>query len=301
MIDIATPPAPRRVLDAEFLRKLERLALVARRVRAGHAKGERKSTRKGSSVEFADYRDYVQGDDLRHVDWNLFGRLDALYLKLFQEQEDLTLHLLVDVSASMAFGAPSKIDFACKTAAALGYIALVKYDRVSIEAFSGDGAQRFLPCRGKASAKRLFDFLEHVACGGSTALEQSCRHYAQRCRQKGILVLISDFMDPAGFDGCLRRLALPGYDACIIHVLARSEVDPPITGDLRLIDSETGAFTEITASRALLERYTANLRAFRDELKRAATARNIACIPAVSDMDFEMLALNLLRHGGLVR
>jgi len=301
MIDTASPATPRRVLDAAFLRKLERLALVARRVRAGNAKGERKSMRKGSSVEFADYRDYVQGDDLRHVDWNLFGRLDSLYLKLFQEQEDLTLHLLIDVSASMAFGNPSKIDFACKTAAALGYIALVKCDRVSMEAFSSDGAQRFLPCRGRASAGRLFDFLENVACGGATTLEPSCRQYTQRCRQKGLLVLISDFMDPAGFDGCLRRLALPGCDACIIHVLAREEVEPPVTGDLRLIDSETGAHTEITASRALLERYAANLHAFREELKRAATARNFACIPAVSDMDFEMLVLNLLRRGGLVR
>ena len=127
------------ILDPEFLRKLERLAIAAKRVHLGLAKGERRSKRKGVSVEFADYRDYVQGDDTRFVDWNIYGRLDALFLKLFQEQEDLTVHLLIDASDSMAFGTPPKLEFACKLAAAIGYVALVGYDRVSVEALSGAG------------------------------------------------------------------------------------------------------------------------------------------------------------------
>jgi uncharacterized protein (DUF58 family) len=291
----------RRLLDAEFLRKLERLALVSKRVRAGQSKGERKSTRKGSSVEFADYRDYVQGDDLRHVDWNIVGRLDALYLKLFQEQEDITLHVLIDASASMGFGTPSKLDFACKTAAALGYVALAKYDRLSIEAFCGDQTLRLPACRGKASASRMLGFLESIGAEGVTRLDSSCRLYSQRHPRKGIAVLISDLLDPAGCEGIVKRLTTSGSDAYVIHVLSRDELEPPISGDLRLVDSETKAFAEISTSRALLKRYNENLRGFCDAAKRACTARRCAYISAVSDMDFEKLVLGLLRRGGLVK
>ena len=154
-----TKTESKALLDADFVRRLERLAIAAKRVQLGRAKGERKSKRKGISVEFADYRDYVQGDDLRHIDWNIYGRLDALYLKLFQEQEDLTVHLLVDSSQSMAYGQPGKIEFAAKLAAAIGYIGLTGYDRVSVEAFAGSRRQVLRPVRGKGNANRLFSFL----------------------------------------------------------------------------------------------------------------------------------------------
>ncbi len=290
-----------RVLDAEFLRRLERLALSAKRVHLGAAKGERRSKRKGSSVEFADYRDYVQGDDLRFVDWNVAARLGNLYLKLFQETEDLTLHVLVDASRSMAYGAPRKIDFACKMAAALGYIALVGLDRVAVEAFSSEGRRQLLPCRGKASARKLFAFLEGVEAGGATQLEASCRSYVLRQRAKGIAVLISDLMDPEGFEGCLRRLVLSGSDLYVIHLLSREEVDPPMTGDLRLVDCETDEFTEISVSRTLLKRYRENLQGFQEAVRQACLARDIAYVPAVSDMPFERLTLDVLRRAGALR
>jgi uncharacterized protein (DUF58 family) len=290
-----------RVLDAEFLRRLERLALVAKRVHLGAAKGERKSKRKGSSVEFADYREYVQGDDLRHVDWNIAGRLDHLYLKLFQEQEDLTLHVLIDASTSMNYGTPRKIDFACKVAAAVGYIALVSFDRLSVEAFAGEERQRLLPCRGKASANKLFTFLESVQAKGATTLEDSCRNYVLRNRTKGLALLISDLLDPEGFEGCLRRLSASGSDLYVMHVLSREEVDPPITGDLRLVDSETRAYTEISVSRTLIKKYKENLEGFREAVRQACLARNIGYIPTVSDMPFERVTLDILRRGGMVK
>ena len=289
------------LLDPEFLRKIEALALVSRRVQLGSAKGERKSKRKGSSVEFADYRDYVQGDDLRHVDWNIVARLNAFYLKLFQEQEDLTLHLLVDASASMAFGRPPKLNFACKMAAALGYIALAGYDRLSVEAFCVNDAWRLPPCRGKASAHKLFTFLGTVRAQGGTKLEESCRSYVLRNRARGVAVLLSDFLDPAGFAGCLRRLCMSGSDLYVIHVLSRDEVDPQISGDLRLIDSETKTYTEISMTRTLMKRYRENLDGLCAALRRACLARGIGYIPAVSDMPFERLTLDILRQGGMLK
>lgn len=290
-----------RLLDAAFLRKLERLAIACKKTQLGVAKGERKSKRKGSSVEFADYRDYVQGDDLRHVDWNIYGRLDSLYLKLFQEQEDLTLHILIDASRSMDFGTPKKLDFARKLAAAIGYIGLAGYDRVSVEAFSGEGIQRLTPIRGKVSAQKLFSFLESMKAEGGTELEKACRSYVIRNRQKGVALLISDFFDEEGYEGCLRRLTQSGSDLYAVQVMAPEEIDPELSGDLKLVDCETEAFTEISVSRFLMKRYKENRDAFCDQVRRFCTSRGIGHYVVSSDAPIENMALNLLRRGGMVK
>lgn len=289
------------LLDADFLRRLERLLIAAKKAQLGVNKGERRSKRKGVSVEFADYRDYVQGDDLRFVDWNIFGRLDALYLKLFEEQEDLTAHLLVDASTSMRFGKPSKLAFACKLAAAIGYIALAGYDRVSAQTLAGDASRFLRPCRGKASAHKLFGFLQNIEAAGATELEQGCRSYFARQRARGVALLVSDFFDQAGFEGPLRRLQQSGSDLYVVHVLSPDEIDPPVSGDLRLIDCETNAFTEISVSRALLKRYKQNLNGFCDSIRRFCLARGITYIPASTEMPVEQLTLDVLRRGGMVR
>jgi uncharacterized protein (DUF58 family) len=291
----------RPLLDPDFLRKLERLAIAAKRVQLGLAKGERRSKRKGSSVEFADYRDYVQGDDLRFVDWNIYGRLDALYLKLFREQEDLTVHLLIDASRSMGFGTPSKIEFACKLAAAIGYIALIGYDRVCVEAFSGTDVQRMRPCRGRASVAKMFSFIESIEGEGGTNLESACRSYILRNRAKGTAVIISDFFDQDGFEGCLRRLTMSGSDVYAIHVLAPEEIDPQLAGDLKLLDSETNGFVEISASRALLKRYKDNRDGFCEAIRRFCVARGIGHFIVSSDTSIEQLTLDMLRKGGMLR
>jgi len=289
------------ILDPEFLRKLERLAVAAKRVHLGLAKGERRSKRKGVSVEFADYRDYAQGDDTRFVDWNIYGRLDALFLKLFQEQEDLTVHLLIDASDSMAFGTPPKLEFACKLAAAIGYIALVGYDRVSVETLSGAKPQRLLPCRGRASAGKLFTFIESIQAGGETSLERACRSYVLRNRARGVAVLMSDFFDPEGFEGCLRRLGQSRSDLYAIHILAPEEIDPELSGDLKLLDCETDTFVEISVSRALMRRYRQNRDGFCESLRRYCTARGIGHFGVASNADVERLTLEVLRKGGMLR
>lgn len=289
------------LLSPEFLRRLERLAIAARKAQAGTSKGERRSKRKGSSVEFADYRDYVQGDDLRHVDWNIYGRLEALYLKLFQEQEDLTVHLLIDASRSMGFGQPPKIEFAAKLAAAIGYIGLVGSDRVSVEAFADGITHRLTPCRGRASAPKLLSFLAGLRADGKTALDSTTRSYFVRNGAKGVAVLISDFLDPEGFEGCVRRLTISGSDCYAIHVLSRDEIDPPIAGDLKLLDSEFGGHVEISASPALLKRYRDNVSGFCEAVRTFCLARGVGYLFAPSDEPFERLTLDVLRRGGLLK
>lgn len=290
-----------RLLDPAFLRKLERLAIMAKRVKLGTTKGERKSARKGTSVDFADYRDYVQGDDLRHVDWNIYGRLDQLYIKLFEEREDLTLHLLIDASRSMGFGTPHKLDFAKRLAAALGYIALSGHERVAIEAFSGDKVARITPCRGKNSVQKLFAFIESIEAAGGTHLENAARGYLARNRAKGVTVIMSDFFDEQGFEACIRRLNQTGSDLYAIQVLAPEEIDPRLTGDLKLIDSETGKYAEISVSRLLMKRYMKNRDGFLDSVRRYCTARGIGHVAVSSDTELDGLVLDLLRRGGMVR
>lgn len=289
------------ILEPDFLRKLERLALIARRVQLGGAKGERKSKRKGISIEFADYRDYVQGDETRHIDWNIYSRLDSLYLKLFQEQEDLTLHLLIDASRSMGFGTPPKLQFACKLAAALGYIALVGYDRVCVEAFSGTSSQILAPVRGKASAGKLFSFLEAIRADGPTRLEPACRAHILKIRSPGIMVMISDFFDQEGFEGPLRRLAGTGSDLYAVQVLAPEEMDPEVSGDLKLVDSETGESVEVSVSRSLMAGYIAGREDYCESIRNYCVARGIGQFLTSSDTPVERVTLDILRKGGMVR
>lgn len=288
------------LLEPAFLRKLERLAIIAKRVKLGITKGERKSARKGSSVDFADYRDYVQGDDLRHIDWNIYARLGSLYIKMFEEREDLTLHLLIDASQSMAFGTPHKLTFAKRLAAALGYIALSGHERVAIEAFSGDSVQRITPCRGKSSVKKLFSFIESIEAGGGTALEGACQGYLSRNRTKGVAVIISDFFDEEGFEASIRRMSQSRADLYAVHVLAPEEIEPWLTGDLKLVDSETEAYAEISVSRALLKKYRSNRDGFLDSVRRYCTARGVGHVAASSDTSVEELTMDLLRRGGMV-
>lgn len=294
-------PETPRLLDPVFMRKLERLVLAVKRARGGVAKGERRSREKGVSTDFADYRDYVQGDDLRHVDWNIYARLEEIYLKLYEEFQDLTLHILIDASASMGYGTPAKIDFAQQLAAALGYVALGGHERVSAAAFGGDRFQRILPCRGKGSVPKFFQFLESIKLGGGTDLDTAARGYLAQQRAPGVAVVISDFFDEDGFEPAIRRLVSSRSDVYAIHVLAPEEIDPNLTGDLKLVDSETGATTEISVTTSLLRRYQQNRDAFIDTVRRYCVARGVGYIPVSSDISLERLTIDLMRKAGMLR
>jgi uncharacterized protein (DUF58 family) len=294
-----TPAEP--LLDARFLARLEQLELVSRKIFLGRMKGERRSRRKGQSVEFADYRNYVVGDDLRFLDWNLYARLDRLFLRLFMEEEDLHVYLLIDNSRSMDFGKPTKLHYAKQVAAALGFIGLVNLDRVVVEAFNDRITQTMPVARGRRSLWRLLDFLNKVEPAGPSDLARSLRTFSLRCSGKGIVVVLSDFMDKGGYEDALRYLIARQMDVYVIQVLSQEEIEPEIVGDLRLVDAEDQDVAEITVNGPLLKRYKQNLAAYRAALHDFCTRRGVNCLFTSNQVPFDRLVLTYLRQRGLVR
>ncbi|MCZ7571749.1 MAG: DUF58 domain-containing protein [Ardenticatenaceae bacterium] len=286
------------LFDEAFLRALDRLVLVSKRVRAGQLQGERRSPKRGQSVEFADYRQYAIGDDFRQIDWNVYARLERFFLKLFIEEEDLTVHLLVDSSASMDWGEPNKLDHARRLAGALGYIALAGLDRVTVSSF-GAAAARFPAHRGKQAAYQMFAFLQDVQAEGGTNLAGNLRRYAQAARNPGPLLLISDLFDPGWQEG-LRALLARRFDVTVLHLLAPQEVAPDLAGDLRLRDAEGGVALEVTVDTALLQRYADNLEAWQAELRHWCSARAISYVRTDTSLAPEELVQTLLRRQGVV-
>jgi uncharacterized protein (DUF58 family) len=289
------------LLTPEFLHRLEQLELVSRKIFLGRTRGERRSKRKGQSVEFADFRSYVVGDDLRFLDWNLFGRLDRLFLRLFQEEEDLHFYILLDNSLSMGFGTPTKLHYARQVAAALGFVGLVNLDRVVIEAFDAGRTQSMPAARGRRSLWRLLDFLEKLEPAGPGDLKSALRTFGVRHGGRGVVVVLSDFMDKGGYEEALRYLVARQMDVYVIQVLCREEIDPEIVGDLKLVDAEDGDVAEVTVSGPLLKRYKQNLAAYRAALCEFCTRRGIAYLFTSNDVPFERLVLTYLRQRGLLR
>ena len=330
------------ILDEAFLRKLGRLSLVARRVRAGQVAGERRSTKRGTSVEFADYRDYTRGDDLRRVDWNIYARLDRLFVKLFEEEEDLAVHVLLDGSGSMDWGAgeqgsggagerrrggdreterqgdkgrdENKWLYARRLAAALGYVALVSGDRLTVAAIKSPISNlqsQFGPVRGRGHILRLFEWLEGLDAEGTTDLNAGLRAYAISGGRAGLVVLISDLFSPMYYEGSeaapagyiegLTALAARGHDVAVIHVLAPDEVEPPLGGDLRLLDVETGDPQEVTIDGGMRSLYRRRLAAWRDEIQATCRARDVCYVPVETDIPFDRVILYDLRRSGVVR
>jgi uncharacterized protein (DUF58 family) len=293
--------ASNQLLDPEFLHKLEQLELVSRKIFVGRMKGERKSKRRGSSVEFADHRNYSVGDDLRHIDWNVYGRLDKLFLKVFLEEEDLHVYTLLDTSLSMDFGDPTKLHYGKQVAAALAFIGLVNHDRVVLDTF-GSALESGLPSvRGRSQMWRVVQYLERLEASGGSDLTAAAKSFAIQHAGKGVVVVISDFLDKRGYQDALRYLLARNMDIYVIHVLSREEVEPELAGDLRLVDVEDDDEAEITISAPLLKRYKDNLNAFLGGLRDWCTKRGITYIFTTNQNPFDKLILNYLRERGLVQ
>lgn len=288
------------ILDPPFLKKLERLSLVTKRPFAGQMKGEKRSVKRGTSVEFADYREYLLGDDLRYVDWNTAARLDKLFVKLFIEEEDLYLALLIDSSKSMDFGSPKKLHFAVRVAAALGYIGLSNYDRVSVSVFAA-GLRSPLPTkRGRAAVLPFFDYLNRMEAQGQTSFAASLKAYAAQARYRGVAIVLSDFLDPNWQDG-VKSLLARGFQVALVQTLDEEELHPTLVGDLRIIDAETGEAKEMSVNPALLTRYQAALDTFCGEIEAFSNRYGLDYIRASSAMPFEDIVLKYLRQGGLIK
>jgi len=289
------------LLDQAFLSKIGRLDIVSRKILQGKIKGEKRSKKRGQSVEFADHRQYAPGDDLRFLDWSIYARLDRLMIKLFQEEEDLHVYLLLDASASMDYGRPNKFRYAQRIVAALGYIGLVNMNRVGVGAFSTGLDRVMRPERGRRNLQKLLRFLEETPCEGQTDLGAACRRFAMEHRQRGVVILVSDFLDRHGYDDAVRFFVARKMDVFCLQVLSPQELDPPLAGDLKLIDAEDGEETEVTVSGPLLAAYKRNLDAFIGGLRDFCHARGARYLTASTAMPFERLILDQLRLLGVVR
>jgi uncharacterized protein (DUF58 family) len=327
-----------QLFDAEFMRKLERLSLISRKLKAGRMKGERRSPRRGQSVEFADYRTYAPGDDLRRVDWNAYARMERLFLKLFQEEEDITVHILVDASKSMDWGDPNavtltsavatvdkgqgidahgpvvkgsegvdtggqnKLVYAKRVAAALGYISLSNLDRLAVAGISKAGVQRFTAVRGKGHAVSLLRFVAGVRAEGATDLDASLRQYASQARYPGLLYVLSDcLVDGGGMEG-LKALQAAGHEVHLVHILAPAEVNPELAlmGDLRLRDVETGATQEVSIESGILDLYKQKFEQWQGGIESFCRRRGINYLQVATDLPFEDLVLQYMRQRGVV-
>jgi uncharacterized protein (DUF58 family) len=294
-----------RIFDEKTLRKLDRLILVASKIRSGAIKGERRSSRRGTSIEFADYRNYVRGDDLRRVDWNIYARLERPFIKLLEDEEDLAVHLLLDASASMDWPRGGDRDlrkflYARRVLAGLAYIALGGGDQVTVTALREDGVQRWGPLRGRGHILGMLAWLEKVTAHGAIDFNQVLRDYAMRTARAGVCVVLSDFMSPEGYEDGLRALQGRGHEVSAIHILSPDEISPEIAGDLKLVDVETSVAQDVTIDAAMLELYFQRLQAWQAEIAAYCTRRGIHYIPVDTRTPWEQLILAELRRARVV-
>lgn len=288
------------LLEPDLLRLLERLDMTIRRPTAGAMQGERRSPRRGESVEFADYRAYTPGDDIRRIDWNLYARNERFFLRLFVAEEETTLHLLVDTSASMDFGDPDKLSYARRLAAAFGYIALSHLDRATVTAFGQGAPTQLAGARGRAGAVPLFGFLEKLQPAASGDLVDSCQRYARATRGGGPLLLCSDLLDDR-WQEALTALTTRAFSVVVAHILAPQELRPDLDGDFRLLDAEGGPPMEITADAETLQRYNTRLTAWQTQVADFCTARGMAYVPVDTSTPLADLITGELRRRGVVQ
>ena len=288
------------LLDPAFMARLDQLDVMSRKLLTGKMKGERRSKRRGQSVEFADYRNYVVGDDLRFIDWNIYARLDRLFLKLFLEEEDLALYVIVDSSKSCDYGDPDKALYLKKVAAALGYIGLVNYNRVTIAAMGETITSETGALRGRRRVSQMIDFVSNLEPSGPSHLAAACKRFALQHRQKGVCVILSDFFDKGGYEDGLRYVAGGKYDLFCVQILSPQEVNPELQGDLKLRDMEDDDMAEVSITQPLLKRYKANLNAYCLALKEYITRRGGTYLFTSTAVPFDTLVLNYLRERGLL-
>lgn len=288
------------LVDSDLFERLERLAIVSRRRVMGFGKGDRRSVRRGTSLEFVDYRPYASGDDPRQVDWNIYRRSGHLYVKLYEEEEVLTVHLLLDVSRSMDWGTPSKLELGRRLVAALGYIGLAGSNRVLVSALAHDVERSFGPAWGRNQMAPLLSFLEAEAVAGETDLDEALRAYAARVREPGMAILVSDLMTPK-FELGLRRLLDRHFEVVVLHVLAPEEAHPTMVGDLTLIDRESGAEIPITLNQEAMDRYVRRLNDWYGQIESFCARHQVLYLRVLSDERIERVLFDALRRRGVLR
>jgi uncharacterized protein (DUF58 family) len=281
--------------EDDFLKKLEYLHVVSRKAFAGQNRADRLARKRGRGLEFADYRQYTPGDDFRHIDWKVYRRLGRLLLRLFDEEQDLPIYLFVDNSRSMSEAA--KFDQARRIAAGLCYIGLAHLDRVSILPFRGSLGDETVPGRGKGRIFKVFELLERMQSGGETDLRESFKQFASRSRQRGLAVVISDFLDPRGFESGLKILASMGHDVFVVHVASAHDRDPGALGEARFVDLETGETRDVEVTPALAEAYAQAWTRHAEELEHFCGRYNLGYLRADAEAPFDEIILKTFRKG----
>ncbi|HUJ76142.1 MAG TPA: DUF58 domain-containing protein [bacterium] len=287
------------LFDKDFLRKLESLAFVARRLYRGASRGAHMSVRRGTSLDFADFRSYQPGDDFRTIDWGIYGRLDRLVVRLYAEEEDLTVHILLDSSKSMSFGTPPKIDYARRLAAALGYVGIRSLDRVGVTTFSAGLAGALAPRRGRAQLFHLLEHMSALAPQGRTDIARSLEDYARRSHSPGLAIVISDLLDDTldGYRRGLQALLFHDFEVVLVHVLDQEEISPVEQGALRLTDMETGQVLPLNVDRQLLAAYRGRVAGFFSEVESFCMKNRIEYLRVATLVPFEDAVLRYLRQG----
>lgn len=291
---------PASFLDPVLLRRLERLGLMSRKRVANQVKGERRSLQRGASMNFVDYRQYVPGDDVSQIDWNVYGRLDTLVVKLFEDEQNVTVHLLVDNSKSMNWGEPNKLKLALQLAGCLGYVGLCNFDRVQCATFSETLGASFGPARSQREAHNLFAYLSEVKPAAETDFEASLKAYAGQNRRPGLAVVFTDLLSHSSFEQGIRHLLERRFEVALIHVLAPAEVQPAIGGDMKLIDCETGRFVDVTLNQRALNLYRERYLGWTAAIESFCSRHGILYQRIESSEPLERVLLHTLRRKGLV-
>jgi uncharacterized protein (DUF58 family) len=281
--------------EDDFLKKLEYLHVVSKRAFAGQNRADRLARKRGRGLEFADHRGYSAGDDFRHIDWKAYKRLGRLLLRLFDEEQDLPIYLFVDCSRSMR--EPAKFDQARRIAAALCYIGLAHLDRVTILPFDRELGDETQPGRGKGRIFRVFEMLEQMETEGATDLREVFKQFASRTRQQGLAVVISDFLDPHGFEPGLKLIASMGHDIFVVHVASAADRDPQALGEVRFVDAETGSIRDVDVTPALARAYADAWQAHAVDLERLCGRYDLGYVRADADEPFEQIILKTFRKG----
>ncbi len=281
--------------EDDFLKKLEYLHVVSKRAFAGQSRADRLAPKRGAGMEFADHRGYSRGDDFRHIDWKAYKRLNRLLLRLFDEEQDLPIYILLDTSKSMA--QPEKFDQALRITAALCYIGLSHLDRVTMVPFTAKLGEETSPGTGKGRIFRVFEMLEKLQASGTTNLRASVNEFASRGHRRGLVAVISDFLDEEGCEKGLKVLRTLGHDVFAVHLVAEADRDTSSYGDVRFVDAETGEQRDIEVTPQLAAAYHEAWQAHTHGIEQFCGRYDIGYVRADAERPFEEIILQAFRQG----
>ncbi|HLH74629.1 MAG TPA: DUF58 domain-containing protein [Chloroflexota bacterium] len=287
------------LLESRLLHRLEGMTLVSRQRLANQGQGDRRSRLRGQSLQVVDFRSYAPGDDVRQVDWNFYGRSGELFVRLYEDEQVLTVHLLIDVSRSMDWGTPNKRQTSLALASALAYIVLGSYDRLAIGFLADQVIGQAGPFWGRHQAAAAFAALAAAPTASQTDSAASIASYLSRLRRPGLILFLSDLLSPSAATG-LRRLTAAGHEATVIHLLAPQEIDPEPAEDVRLIDRETNQSVEVHLDSETIARYRQRVAAWSEELAQICRERNARYLRLSTDQDLERGMIRAMRAQGIL-